>query len=126
MKVFRRRGAVVFFSTIYLAICPSPKGFAHDTGQAYIVLGESTDLGIGPTVLEKAWVPMFHKFLELRFFASSADLHNYFVFGATVGDILRDQAWEHGGRDRPICSHNRIPNSKVTCVCGIRNGFFFI
>jgi lysophospholipase L1-like esterase len=91
MKIFRRWGAVVFFSTIYLAICPSPKGFAHDTGQGYIVLGESTDLGIGATIPENAWVPMFHKFLEDQFFHSRADLHNYSVFGATVGDILRDQ-----------------------------------
>jgi lysophospholipase L1-like esterase len=87
-----------------LAICPS-SGFAHDTGKAYIVLGESTDLGIGATVPEKAWVPMFHRFLELSFFASSADLHNYSVFGATVGDILRGQL---AAAFSDIASHNPV------------------
>ena len=91
MKGFRHWSVVIFFFTIYVAICPSSRGFAHDTGQAYIVLGESTDLGVGATVPEKAWVSMFHKFLESSFFGSAADLHNYSVFGATVGDILRDQ-----------------------------------
>ena len=105
MKVFRRWGTVVFFSTIYLTICPSSKGFAHDTGQAYIVLGESTDLGIGATVPEKAWVPMFHKFLESWYLAPSADLHNYSVFGATVGDILRDQL---AAAFSDIASHNPV------------------
>lgn len=105
MKGFGRWGVVIFFSSIYLAICPSPKGLAHDTGQAYIVLGESTDLGIGATRPENAWVPMFHKFLESSFFASSADLHNYSVFGATVGDILRDQ---FAAALSDIASHNPV------------------
>jgi lysophospholipase L1-like esterase len=101
MNIFGRWGVVVFFSTIYLAVCPCPRGFAHDTGQAYIVLGESSDLAdlrSGATAPEKAWVSMFHKFLECSFFppsagpqCPSADLHNYAVFGATVGDILRGQ-----------------------------------
>jgi hypothetical protein len=86
MKSFGRWGVVIFIS-IYLAVCPSSKSLAHDTGQAYIVLGESTDLGFGATFPENAWVPMFHKFLEDEFFHSPADLHNYSVFGATVGDI---------------------------------------
>ena len=49
MKVFARSGVVIFFSAIYLAICPSPKGFAQNIRQAYIALGESTDLGFGAT-----------------------------------------------------------------------------
>jgi lysophospholipase L1-like esterase len=105
MKVFGRWGSVVFFSTIYLVICPSPKAFAHDTGQAYIVLGESTDLGTGATVPEKAWAAMFHEFLESNFFKSSADFHNYAVFGATVGDILRRQLADALS---DIASHNPV------------------
>ena len=92
MKDFVRWGVVIFFSTIYLAICPSPKGFAQDIPQAYIVLGESTDFGTGATAPEKAWVSMFHKFLESpSVFGSSIVLHNYSVFGATMGEIRRDQ-----------------------------------
>ena len=48
MKNFARWGVVIFFSTIYLAICPSPKGFAQNI-QAYIALGESTDAGFNAT-----------------------------------------------------------------------------
>ena len=92
MKNFGRWGVVIFFSTIYLAICPSPKGFAQDIPQAYIALGESTDFGTGATALEKAWVSMFHKFLESPLaFGSPIYLHNYSVLGATMGDIIRDQ-----------------------------------
>jgi lysophospholipase L1-like esterase len=105
MKSFRRWGVVIFFSSIYLAIFPFSKGLAHDTGRAYIVLGESTDLGVGATVPKNAWVPMLHKFLERKFFRSSADLHNYSVFGATVGDILRDQLADALS---DIASHNPV------------------
>jgi lysophospholipase L1-like esterase len=112
MNIFGRWGVVVFFSTIYLAVCPCPRGFAHDTGQAYIILGESTDLGFGATAPEKAWVSMFHKFLECSFFrpsadpqCPSADLHNYSVFGATVGDILRGQLSDALS---DIASHNPV------------------
>src|SRR4030095_1197158 len=89
MKGFGRWGVVIFFSTIYLAICPSPKGFAQDP-QAYIVLGESTDFGTGATA-GNDWVSKFHKFLEDEFFPSSIDLRNYAVVGATMGEIRRDQ-----------------------------------
>jgi lysophospholipase L1-like esterase len=34
---------------------------------------------------------MFHKFLEDEFFPSLIDLRNYSVFGATMGEIRRDQ-----------------------------------
>jgi lysophospholipase L1-like esterase len=105
MKSFGRWGVVIFFSSIYLAICPSSKSLAHDTGQAYIVLGESTDLGIGATAPKKAWVPMFHRALEKSFFRSPADLHNYSVFGATVGDILRDQLADALS---DVASHNPV------------------
>jgi lysophospholipase L1-like esterase len=105
MKDFVRWDVVVFFSTIYLAICPSPKGFAHDNPQAYIVVGESTDLGIGATVPEEAWVSMFHQFLEKKYFKSAADLHNYSVFGATMGDITRDQL---AAALSDIASHNPV------------------
>jgi lysophospholipase L1-like esterase len=105
MNIFGRWGVVVFFSTIYLAVCPCPRGFAHDTGQAYIILGESTDLGTGATVPEKAWAAMFHEFLESKFFKSSADFHNYAVFGATVGDILRGQLADALS---DIASHNPV------------------
>jgi lysophospholipase L1-like esterase len=105
MKGFGRWGVVIFLFTLHLAICPSPQGFAHDTGLAYIVLGESTDLGVGATVPEKAWAAMLHKFLESSFFKSSADLHNYSVFGARVGDILRDQ---FADARSDIASHNPV------------------
>jgi hypothetical protein len=92
MKDFVRWAVVIFFSAIYLAICPSPKGFAQDIPQAYIALGESTDFGTGATAPEKAWVSMFHKFLESpSVFGSPIDLRNYSVFGATMGEIRRDQ-----------------------------------
>jgi lysophospholipase L1-like esterase len=104
MKGFGRWGVVIFFSSIYLAICPSPKGLAHDMGQAYIVLGESTDLGTGATE-ENGWAAMFHEFLESKFFKSSADFHNYSVFGATVGDILRGQLADALS---DIASHNPV------------------
>jgi lysophospholipase L1-like esterase len=105
MKVFGRWGIVVFSFTLYLVICPSPEGFAHDTGQAYIVVGESTDLGTGATVPEKAWAAMLHEFLESKFFGSPADFHNYAVFGATVGDILRGQLADALS---DIASHNPV------------------
>jgi lysophospholipase L1-like esterase len=86
MKGFGRWGVVIFFSTICLAICPSPKGFAQDDPpQAYIALGESTDFGTGATA-GMDWVTLFHTSL----FGSSV-LRNYSVFGATMGDIRRDQ-----------------------------------
>jgi lysophospholipase L1-like esterase len=91
MTDFGRWGVVIFFFTVYLGICPSPKGFAHDTGQAYIVLGESTDLGTGASAPEKAWASMFHQFLESSFFRAPADFHNLASFGSTTGDIMRDQ-----------------------------------
>jgi lysophospholipase L1-like esterase len=90
MKDFVRWGVVIFFSAI-LAICPSLKGFAQNIPQAYIVLGESTDLGTGATTPENAWASKFHEFLEDFFKSSSIDLRNYSVFGATMGDIRRDQ-----------------------------------
>jgi lysophospholipase L1-like esterase len=105
MKSFRRWGVGIFFSSICLAIFLFSKGLAHDTGRAYIVLGESTDLGVGATIPENAWVPMFHKFLEDQFFHSQADLHNYAVFGATVGDILRHQ---RADALSDIASHNPV------------------
>src|SRR5262245_24008417 len=89
MRDFGRWGVVIFFSTIYLAICPSPKGVAQ-IPQAYIALGESTDAGFKATKPENAWVSKFHEFLEFSF-QSSIDLHNYSVFGATMGEIRRDQ-----------------------------------
>lgn len=105
MKGFGCWGVVILFFTIYFTICLSPKGFAQDTGQAYIVLGESTDLGVGATVPEKAWASMFHQFLEFSFFRSSADLHNYAAFGSTAGDIIRDQL---ATALSDIASHNSV------------------
>jgi lysophospholipase L1-like esterase len=105
MKAFGRWGVVIVFCTIDLAICSSPQGLAHETDQAYIALGESTDLGIGATAPEKGWVPLFHGFLESTFFRSSADLHNYSVTGATAGDILRDQL---AAALSDIASHNSV------------------
>ncbi len=89
MKDFVRWGVVIFFC--YLGYLSFPKGFAQDIPQAHIVLGESADFGTGAT-LGNDWVTMFHKFLESpSIFDSSVDLHNYSVFGATMGDIMRDQ-----------------------------------
>jgi lysophospholipase L1-like esterase len=90
MKSFGSWGVVVFFFTVYLGICPSPKGFAQSTPQAYIVLGESTDLGTGATP-GNDWVSMFHEFLRTEQGFNSIDLRNYSVFGATMGEIRRDQ-----------------------------------
>ena len=91
MKGFGRWGVVIFFSTIYLAICPSPKGFAQDP-QAYIALGESTDAGFNATS-GNDWVSRFHQFLlnPVNPPILSIALNNYSVFGATMGEIRRDQ-----------------------------------
>jgi lysophospholipase L1-like esterase len=91
MKGFRRWGVVIFFSTICLAICPSPKGFAQDDPpQAYIVLGESTDFGTGATA-GNDWASKFHESLESLFFPSPIAFRNYAVVFATMGEIRRDQ-----------------------------------
>lgn len=90
MKSFGSWGVVVFFFTVYLGICPSLKGFAQSTPQAYIVLGESTDLGTGATPGNE-WVSIFHEFLRTEQGFNSIELRNYSVFGATMGDIRRDQ-----------------------------------
>jgi lysophospholipase L1-like esterase len=92
MKNSEPWGVAIFFLGIYLAIYPAPKVLGHENSQAYIVLGESTDAGVGSTVPEeKGWASLFHEFLESSFFASPADLHNHAVSFATAGDILRDQ-----------------------------------
>ena len=48
---------------------------------------------------------MFHQFLESSFFRAPADLHNDAVFGATAGDIMRDQL---PAALSDIASHNSV------------------
>lgn len=64
---------------------------AHDTGKAYIVLGDSIDYGLGATAPDKAYVPQFHAYLEAHTFQGKADLHNLAVPGATAQDIKQGQ-----------------------------------
>jgi len=92
MKGFGRWDVVIFLATIYLAICPSPKGFAQDIPQAYIALGESTDFGAVPPETGKGWVTLFHEFLESNS-PSPIELRNHAVVGATMGEIRRDRCF---------------------------------
>jgi lysophospholipase L1-like esterase len=64
---------------------------AHDTGKAYIVLGDSIDFGVGASTPDKAYVPQFHTYLEANTFQGKADLHNLAVPGATARDIKQGQ-----------------------------------
>lgn len=97
MNPFKPAGAlIVFFITVLLSYGGPGTAGAHETGRAYVVLGDSIEFGIGASSPANAWVPMFHEYLEATFFGTpeapvQADLHNHAVSGATAGDIMRDQ-----------------------------------
>jgi lysophospholipase L1-like esterase len=87
-----RSSLVFFLFVLFETIVFSPKGFADTNRAAYIVLGESTDAGFGASASERAWASMLHHFLESpSFLDAPVEFHNYAAFGATTGDILRDQ-----------------------------------
>lgn len=81
---------VVFVLAVILTVSAG-RSFGHETGRGYVVLGDSIDYGIGASVPQKAWVALFHDYLEAAFFGADADLHNLAVPGATVRDIRHDQ-----------------------------------
>lgn len=137
MNPFKRGGALIFlFVGVFLTHGASGTAVAHETGQAYVVLGDSIEFGIGAGSPENAWVPGFHDYLESTFFGTpeapvQADLHNHSVPGATVGEIMRDQlaaaiadirshdpvvvSWGGGGND--LLNFIGSPQA-VTCLMG--------
>lgn len=92
MKSLRQTStAVVLFVSVLWAVSSAGHAFGHETGRGYVVLGDSIDFGIGASASEKAWVALFHDYLEAAFFNGDADLHNLAVRGATARDIRHEQ-----------------------------------